>query len=69
MNFSPSTTIDISCETEGEEGIKEGDMVTMHAWVTLKRGNGLIRTLPHAPYFPFDKSGELLAVAGRLVFK
>nr|GMD77719.1 DnaJ protein ERDJ2A-like [Ipomoea batatas] len=55
LEMIPSISIDISCETEGEEGIQEGDIVTMHAWVTLKRGNGLIRALPHSPYFPFDK--------------
>ncbi|KAF2606742.1 hypothetical protein F2Q68_00046759, partial [Brassica cretica] len=51
----PSLTIDITCETEGEEGIQEGDIVTLQAWVTLKRPNGLIGALPHAPYFPFYK--------------
>ncbi|XP_009804562.1 dnaJ protein ERDJ2-like [Nicotiana sylvestris] len=55
LKMMPSVTIDITCETEGEEGIQEGDIVTMHAWVTLNRGNGLIRALPHCPYFPFDK--------------
>lgn len=55
LEMIPSITIDISCETEGEEGIQEGDIVTMHSWVTLKRRNGLIRALPHSPHFPFDK--------------
>lgn len=55
LEMMPSVSIDVSCETEGEEGIQEGDIVTMHAWVTLERGNGLIRALPHAPYFPIDK--------------
>ncbi|KAM3341329.1 dnaJ protein ERDJ2 [Capsicum galapagoense] len=55
LEMMPSVTIDIACETEGEEGIQEGDIVTMHAWVTIKRGSGLIRALPHCPYFPFDK--------------
>ncbi|KAJ8537679.1 hypothetical protein K7X08_014219 [Anisodus acutangulus] len=55
LKMMPSVTIDITCETEGEEGIQEGDIVTMHAWVTLNRGSGLIRALPHCPYFPFDK--------------
>ena len=27
----------------------------MHAWITLKRGSGLVGALPHAPYFPFHK--------------
>ncbi|KAM3325004.1 dnaJ protein ERDJ2 [Capsicum chacoense] len=55
LEMMPSVTIDIACETEGEEGIQDGDIVTMHAWVTIKRGSGLIRALPHCPYFPFDK--------------
>ncbi|KAK9122464.1 hypothetical protein Syun_020081 [Stephania yunnanensis] len=55
LEMMPSITIEITCETEGEEGIQEGDIVTMHAWVTLKRGNGLIGALPHAPFFPFHK--------------
>lgn len=55
LEMMPSITIDITCETEGEEGMQEGDIVTMHTWVTLKRKNGLIGALPHAPYFPFHK--------------
>lgn len=55
LDMVPSMTIEIVCETEGEEGIQEGDIVTMYAWVTLKRGNGLVGGLPHAPYFPFHK--------------
>ncbi|XVF07722.1 hypothetical protein REPUB_Repub06bG0164200 [Reevesia pubescens] len=55
LEMMPSLTIDITCETEGEEGIQEGDIVTMHAWITLKRGSGLVAVLPHAPYFPFYK--------------
>ncbi|XP_043716928.1 dnaJ protein ERDJ2-like [Telopea speciosissima] len=55
LEMMPSITIEITCETEGEEGIQEGDIVTMHAWVTLKRRNGLVGALPHAPYFPFHK--------------
>ncbi|XP_050385035.1 dnaJ protein ERDJ2A-like [Argentina anserina] len=51
----PSISLDIKCETEGEEGIQEGDIVTVNAWVTLQRDNGLIGALPHAPYFPFHK--------------
>lgn len=51
----PSISLDVKCETEGEEGIQEGDIVTINAWVTLRRDNGLIGALPHAPYFPFHK--------------
>ncbi|KAF6153662.1 hypothetical protein GIB67_027529 [Kingdonia uniflora] len=55
LDMMPSITVEIICETEGEEGIQEGDVVTMQAWVTLNRRNGLIGALPHAPYFPFHK--------------
>lgn len=55
LEMMPSLTIEVMCETEGEEGLQEGDIVTIHAWVTLKRGNGLIGALPHAPYYPFHK--------------
>ncbi|KAF5184239.1 Dnaj protein erdj2 [Thalictrum thalictroides] len=59
LEMMPSITVEITCETEGEEGIQEGDIVTMQAWVTLKRRNGLIGALPHAPYFPFHKEENL----------
>ncbi|KAI3473335.1 hypothetical protein Pfo_030626 [Paulownia fortunei] len=55
LEMMPSISVDITCETEGEEGIQEGDIVTMQAWITLQRWNGLIRALPHAPYFPYEK--------------
>lgn len=55
MELIPSLTVEVSCETEGEEGIQEGDVVTVKAWVTLKRSNGLTGALPHAPYYPFHK--------------
>ncbi|KAB1209523.1 hypothetical protein CJ030_MR6G002442 [Morella rubra] len=55
LEMMPSITIDATCETEGEEGVQEGDIVTVHAWLTLKRVNGLIGALPHAPHFPFHK--------------
>ncbi|KAH9322269.1 hypothetical protein KI387_016908, partial [Taxus chinensis] len=55
LDMMPSITIDVTCETEGEEGIQEGDIVTLRAWISLKRGNDLIAALPHAPYFPFQK--------------
>ncbi|GAA0160995.1 scaffold/adaptor protein [Lithospermum erythrorhizon] len=55
LEMMPSVTIDMTCETEGEEGIQEGDIVSMHAWITLKRGNNMVGALPHAPYFPFHK--------------
>ena len=55
LEMMPNVAVEITCETEGEEGIQEGDIVSMYAWVTVKRGNGLIATLPHAPFFPFHK--------------
>ncbi|KAL0304333.1 UNVERIFIED_CONTAM: DnaJ protein ERDJ2A [Sesamum radiatum] len=55
MELIPSLTVDVTCETEGEEGIQEGDVVTVQAWVTLKRPNGLTGALPHAPRYPFHK--------------
>ncbi|KAF5732393.1 translocation protein SEC63 isoform X1 [Tripterygium wilfordii] len=55
LEMMPSITVEVKCETEGEEGIQEGDIVTVQAWATLKRANGLIGALPHAPYFPFHK--------------
>ncbi|CAI9778939.1 unnamed protein product [Fraxinus pennsylvanica] len=55
IEMMPYISIDITCETEGEEGIQEGDIVTMWAWITLHRGNGLTGALPHAPYFPLEK--------------
>ncbi|MQL92476.1 hypothetical protein Taro_025099, partial [Colocasia esculenta] len=55
LEMMPNITVDITCETEGEEGIQEGDIVTMHAWVTIRRGNGLTVALPHASHYPFHK--------------
>ncbi|KAI6699108.1 hypothetical protein NL676_019227 [Syzygium grande] len=55
LEMMPSLSIEVTCETEGEEGIQEGDVVTIQAWVTLKRDNGLVGALPHAPRYPFHK--------------
>lgn len=55
MGLIPSLTAEVTCGTEGEEGIQEGDVVTIQAWITLKRPNGLIGALPHAPRYPFHK--------------
>ncbi|PKI63497.1 hypothetical protein CRG98_016164 [Punica granatum] len=55
LEMMPSLTVEVTCETGGEEGIQEGDLVTVHAWVTLERTNGLVGALPHAPYYPFQK--------------
>ncbi|KAE8672349.1 DnaJ protein ERDJ2A [Hibiscus syriacus] len=58
LDMMPSLTVEVTCETVGEEGIQEGDIVTVQAWITLKRGNGLIGALPQAPYVSFHKEGN-----------
>ena len=58
LGLMPCPTVEVTCETEGEECIQEGDIVTVQAWVTLKRANGangLIKAVPHAPSYPFHK--------------
>lgn len=55
LEMMPSITLEVTCETEGEEGIQEGDLVTMYAWINLSRRNGLVGALPHSPYYPFYK--------------
>lgn len=55
LEMMPYLTVEVTCETGGEEGIQEGDLVTVHAWVTLERANGLVGALPHAPYYRFHK--------------
>ncbi|CAH8275891.1 unnamed protein product [Arabidopsis lyrata] len=55
LEMIPSLKIGITCKTEGEEGIQEGDIMTVQSWITLKRPNGLIGAIPHSPYFPFHK--------------
>ncbi|KAL6541556.1 DnaJ protein erdj2a [Orobanche gracilis] len=55
MELIPSLSVEVTCGTQGEEGIQEGDVVTVQAWVTLKRRNGLISALPHAPHYLFHK--------------
>ncbi|KAJ7527378.1 hypothetical protein O6H91_16G069100 [Diphasiastrum complanatum] len=55
LNIMPAISLEAVCETEGEEGVQEGDIVTLRAWITLKRGNNLVSAHPHAPYFPYLK--------------
>lgn len=55
IEMMPSIALEVTCETEGEEGIQEGDLVTMYAWINLSRRNSLVGALPHSPYFPFHK--------------
>ncbi|VVA92605.1 unnamed protein product [Arabis nemorensis] len=52
LEMKPSLKIEVTYKTEGEEGIQEGDVTTVQAWITLKRSNGLIGAIPHSPYFP-----------------
>ncbi|CAN6913504.1 unnamed protein product [Brassica oleracea] len=55
LEMIPSLKIEVTCKTEGEEGIQEGDVTTVQAWITLKRPNGLVGAVPHSPHFPFHK--------------
>lgn len=55
MDLIPSLSVEVTCGTDGEEGIQEGDVVTIQAWVNLKRPGGLIGALPHASLYPFHK--------------
>ncbi|KAK4745405.1 hypothetical protein SAY87_011717 [Trapa incisa] len=64
LEMMPSLTVEVTCETGGEEGIQEGDLVTVHAWVTLKRVNGLVGALPHAPHYPFHKEENFWFLLG-----
>ncbi|KAI3797615.1 hypothetical protein L1987_32875 [Smallanthus sonchifolius] len=55
LEMMPSISFDIKCETEGEEAIQEGNIVTMCGWVTLNRKNHMVRALPHCAHYPFHK--------------
>ncbi|KAL2922083.1 DnaJ protein ERDJ2A [Bienertia sinuspersici] len=55
LEMMPSLSMEVKCETEGEEGVQEGDIVTVQAWVKLQRPNGLVGALPHAPHYPYHK--------------
>ncbi|KAG0476660.1 hypothetical protein HPP92_013501 [Vanilla planifolia] len=55
LEMIPSVEVEITCVTEGEKCIHEGDLVTVYAWIILQRNNGLKTALPHAPYYPFHK--------------
>ncbi|GAB2248667.1 hypothetical protein Droror1_Dr00008549 [Drosera rotundifolia] len=60
LEMMPRLTIEAKCETEGEEGIQEGNIMTIHVGVNFSSPNGLIGALPHAPHFPFPKDESLL---------
>eukprot|EP00246_Nothoceros_aenigmaticus_P007037 TRINITY_DN20630_c0_g1_i1.p1 TRINITY_DN20630_c0_g1~~TRINITY_DN20630_c0_g1_i1.p1 ORF type:complete len:708 (-),score=159.22 TRINITY_DN20630_c0_g1_i1:163-2286(-) len=51
----PIISLDVTCETEGEEGIQEGDLVTLRVWVTLQRPNGSVLVHAHAPHYPYPR--------------
>lgn len=55
LEIVPNIILDPVCETEGEEGVQAGDIVTLKAWITLQRPNGLVAAHPHAPHFPNPK--------------
>ena len=55
LQMIPNINLDVVCETEGEEGVQAGDIVTLRAWITLQRPNGLVAAHPHAPHFPYAK--------------
>jgi len=55
LEIIPNINLDVVCETEGEEGVQAGDIVTLRAWITLQRSNGLVACQPHAPHFPYPK--------------
>ncbi|KAK9665386.1 hypothetical protein RND81_14G109200 [Saponaria officinalis] len=59
LEMMPSLSMEVKCETEGEDGIQEGDVVTLQAWVNLSRPNGLTGALPHAPYYPYHKDENI----------
>lgn len=60
LEMMPSLTLEVTCETEGEEGIQEGDVVTLHTWVTLKRAQRFDRRASPCPSIPIPQGRELL---------
>lgn len=67
LSLMPRISLEVVCETEAEEGIQEGDVVTLKAWVSLQRPCGLVAANPHCPYFPVPKEEHfwlLLADSG-----
>ncbi|XP_016439136.1 dnaJ protein ERDJ2A isoform X2 [Nicotiana tabacum] len=57
LELMPRATIEVTCETEGEEGIQEGDIVTVQAWVTLRRANAAITTASTITEAKLEASG------------
>jgi translocation protein SEC63 len=53
LGVVPQLELDATAETEGEEGVQEGDVLTLRAWVTLTRREAPPHTLPHTPLFPY----------------
>lgn len=53
LGVVPQVDVDAAAETEGEEGVQEGDVLTLRAWVTLHRRDAPPHTVPHTPLFPY----------------
>ncbi|KAK9290006.1 hypothetical protein L1049_008169 [Liquidambar formosana] len=65
LEMMPSITIDITCETEGEEGIQEGDIVTMHC-LDYPQAREWLGWCPSTfSVFPFSQGREFLVAACR----
>ncbi|CAI5972947.1 unnamed protein product [Closterium sp. NIES-65] len=56
LSTIPEMLVDAACITQGaDDGIQEGDVVTLRIWLTLRRGNGHVVSHPHMPHFPYRK--------------
>ncbi|CAI5992862.1 unnamed protein product [Closterium sp. NIES-64] len=56
LSTMPEMLVDAACITQGaDDGIQEGDVVTLRIWLTLRRGNGHVVSHPHMPHFPYRK--------------
>ncbi|XP_078441822.1 dnaJ protein ERDJ2-like [Wolffia australiana] len=55
LEAMPAVAAEITCTTEGEKEIQEGDIVTIAAWLNLRRKSSRRTTLVHSPYYPFPK--------------
>ncbi|CAI7860166.1 unnamed protein product [Closterium sp. NIES-54] len=59
LSTMPEMLVDAACITQGaDDGIQEGDVVTLRIWLTLHRGtsgSGPVVVHPHMPHFPYRK--------------